>query len=86
VLPAEAERLVKVYPNPAQHVLNIALQNFHNLPNSIQIVNTQGQVVMQQNVVSDEMQVDVAALPQGLYVMQVMEHGEVKIYRRFMRE
>lgn len=57
---------VKLYPNPAQSTLNvIATEDI----TSIQIINLQGQNLMQQNTASNK--IDISKLPKGLYVIKV---------------
>ncbi len=64
-----------VYPNPADKVVNI---HFDALPNQalILIKNTLGQTLMSRTIASNttiQQQIDVAALPRGLYFIEVVE-------------
>lgn len=66
-----AESAIRLYPNPAAHVLNISCPGFARL----QIVNMLGQVVYIQEA-SGDAQIDVSDLEKGVYFVRVVgAHG-----------
>jgi hypothetical protein len=62
---------IKVYPNPAQTLLNIASADKEDL--AWTLLNTTGQIVAN----GTERQVDVADLPRGLYILRLSQKGNV---------
>jgi len=71
--------LLSIYPNPASTFLNI---NAHLPINQITITSLLGQTVYTQNYNANEVQVDVSALPSGVYFVKVND-SEV---RKFVKE
>ena len=57
-----------VYPNPTNGVLFVETQNFASLQNqTYRINNLMGQTVMAGQITSDNQQINVSSLPQGMY-------------------
>lgn len=65
-----------LYPNPAQDLVNVHLNGKTSIE-SINIIDPQGRIVKSyDNIDAKQHQVDVSAMPVGLYFVQVMhEHG-----------
>ncbi len=64
---------VKVYPNPAKHIINLDLSAIGHLQNAeVKFFNTMGQQVLETVVNGKEAQINVEHLPVGVYT------GEVK--------
>ena len=65
---------VSVYPNPTSGMVNIKAESMQQLT----IVNMTGQVVMTQNVDSDEVMLDLSAFDNGMYLVSIMtENGNI---------
>jgi hypothetical protein len=75
---------MQLFPNPAQSVLNIAVQStFEN--NSVEIYNAIGQVVYTQLNISDRtVSVDINSLPKGLYIVRYTDNNGI-VNRNFIK-
>lgn len=71
---------VKVFPNPANSVLNVTTGN----ANTLEIVNFIGQVVYTQPVNADQVQINVSDLSSGVYFVRLK--GETTITKKFIKE
>jgi N-acetylneuraminic acid mutarotase len=61
---------LRIYPNPAASHLNIALNEFsENM--SISLLNLSGQIVLTQQLNSNNQQLDLAELTDGMYIIEV---------------
>lgn len=78
---------ISLYPNPAQDWLQLELSASMvaalSSPIHISLYNMQGQLVMEQ-ILSDNHQINVKALKQGIYLMQV-RMGEEVFYERVVK-
>ena len=71
-IPEMATNKFYAYPNPASHMLNITGSNTMQLIQSIQILSLEGRLLMQQKPVNESApQVDISALPQGMYLCKI---------------
>lgn len=69
---------IKLYPNPVNDQLNfISSENI----NSISILNLTGQEVLQSKMNSASGQVNVSALPKGIYILKIFSTGVVKTFK-----
>jgi hypothetical protein len=60
------------YPNPASHVLNISGSNTMLSVGQIEILSLEGRLLMQQKPANESApQVDISALPQGIYLCKI---------------
>jgi len=76
---AGEENRVRFYPNPANEVLNIEMDNFQNQTGNIQIINMLGQVVKQipiENAYSDRLQIPVNSLENGMHTLVINVEGK----------
>lgn len=64
---------VMIYPNPVKDKLNVVAEQM----NSLTVVNMTGQVVVSQDVNSDEIVLDVTSLNAGLYVLNISTESGV---------
>ena len=61
-----------VYPNPTNGILVVETQNFASLPDqTYRITNLMGQTLLIGQITADNQQIDVSALPQGMYFITV---------------
>lgn len=69
---------LKLYPNPAKDVLNIAIAN-GNLPDSFVIYNNLGQVITQAKVSSEnDLKVNTSSFSAGIYMIRVSKDNDSK--------
>ena len=61
-----------VYPNPTNGVLVVETQNFASLPTqTYRITNIMGQTLMSGQITAEAQQINVSALPQGMYFISI---------------
>ena len=61
-----------VYPNPTNGVLFVETRRATSLPaETYHITNLMGQTVLSGNIIAENQQIDVSALPQGMYFITV---------------
>ncbi len=65
-LPADVE--VTIFPNPAKSTLTVTC---NKRIGSLEITNMPGQVVYTNNYTTDQVTVDLAALPKGVYILRI---------------
>jgi len=70
-IPEMATNKFYAYPNPASHMLNITGSNAMQRVENIQILSLEGRLLLQQKLVNDAPQVDISALPQGMYLCKI---------------
>lgn len=71
-------RNIKLYPNPATDVLNVF--SLHQL-SSYKIFNSLGQLVIQQNVSTQNLKLDLAAYTSGIYFIQLNSDENQKSFK-----
>ncbi|MEL6534695.1 MAG: T9SS type A sorting domain-containing protein, partial [Bacteroidota bacterium] len=63
----------KVYPNPAQHTVQVALpESLAHSPYRVQLINAQGKVCLEHSGNGVSGQLDVSSLTSGMYLLQVI--------------
>ncbi len=72
----------EIYPNPASHTIFIKSNSLEKIK-TISIFNTLGQRVIKNN--SNENQIDISALENGIYILKVELNGETVI-RKIIKE
>ena len=66
--PSTCSGAVTVYPNPTDGVLFVETQNFTSLPDqTYRISNIMGQTLLTGQITAETQQIDVTALPEGMY-------------------
>ena len=68
------EAAVQVYPNPSTGLLNIT--GVEGSAQRVQLVNLQGQLLLNKQLEKGQTQLDVSTLPKGLYLIKVGQHSE----------
>jgi len=68
----------KVFPNPVENILNV---KFHQVIKSIQIFNVVGQQVFDHDYHESELQIDLAYLSSGTYLIKVLTADSNKTFR-----
>lgn len=70
---------IKLYPNPASDVLNIAVSDSSKTPDSYTIYNSLGQVIKQATTVSEgNLKVDTSNYATGIYMIRFTKGNETK--------
>lgn len=69
--PEMATNKFYAYPNPANHILNISGSNTIQRVDNIQILSLEGRLLLQHKPANDALQVDISALPQGMYLCKI---------------
>ncbi|MCI5055656.1 MAG: T9SS type A sorting domain-containing protein [Flavobacteriales bacterium] len=72
-------RKMDIYPNPAEDYLNIGAKEIEI--SRISIFSSIGQLILSKDIVNDDLQVSVAGLPKGSYVLSI-ESNDNNIYNR----
>lgn len=76
---------IQVFPNPAHNFLNISLDGSSLASFAIRIYNTNGQEVLISNSNNgNTIQLDVSELPNGIYMIEILQNGEVG-YEKFVK-
>ncbi len=66
-----------IYPNPANTMLNVELENELIGDAFMQITDFTGKIVVQQNLTSTLTGIDLTELPSGIYILTVFENGNM---------
>ena len=74
---------VNMYPNPAKDILHIDFGMLSNA--SLQILNLQGQVMLSKQLSGQTKELDISALPAGLYFVQ-LESEQHRFCRKLIKE
>ena len=70
--------LIKVFPNPASHELNVVVP--YTLDDSyIEIYNLTGQLVIKQSIDSQKSTIDCSKLDSGVYIYKIIDKGNSEI-------
>ncbi len=78
--PEEAMKGIKIYPNPASTAIHIDLTESSSQIERLRIVSMHGQVIKQYR--SDDRRIDISALNEGVYVLQIELASGVQINER----
>lgn len=68
---------LNVFPNPTQGTLNV----WSERGNTLNVFNIQGQILLQQPMVSTSEVLDLSAFPKGLYLIQIANQTQSKVLR-----
>jgi hypothetical protein len=80
----QTEFEIKVYPNPANSVLNIDFSNDYNIQNTIiEILDINGRTILKSKPVSVSTQIDIKELNPGLYIVKI-QNDKSLITRRII--
>ena len=71
-----------VYPNPVKEILHISKAELGQSIDAIAIIALDGRLFLEQNQINTNFpQVDVAALPQGMYLCKITSGGKTQILK-----
>jgi trimeric autotransporter adhesin len=78
------EAQVRVYPNPARDNIYVDL-NAGLTNTSIEVLDSYGKLVARENVNGATNSVELSTLPPGVYLLRLMQHGQVLYVSKFMK-
>ncbi len=67
---------INVFPNPFKDTLNINVEGLSK-PIDLQIMNANGQTILQKNITQNQTQIDVCALPKGNYTLIFNQNNKI---------
>jgi hypothetical protein len=72
-----------LYPNPSQNHFYLRSEAFSEKPVQVQLFSTDGKLLSQQNILpmGNSLRVETAALPPGLYIVNVISEGQLSAQR-----
>jgi hypothetical protein len=71
-----------LYPNPVKDILHFANANQNQTIDAVEIISLDGRLVLQQKQINTNFpQVDVAALPQGMYLCKITSGSKTQILK-----
>lgn len=76
---SEDQVVLKLYPNPASDELNIS--GLTQSPIDVKLLNMQGQIMGAYTALTDEVQLEIKQLANGMYWVEVLSNGQVKRLR-----
>jgi len=77
-----AKAKVILYPNPVKEKLSIRLADHQSSPYRVDILDTLGAMVQQQTIAAQTKELDVAALPAGLYLLVLYQKDQgISVYK-----
>ncbi|MCL1822019.1 MAG: T9SS type A sorting domain-containing protein [Prolixibacteraceae bacterium] len=76
--------MFKVFPNPANNILNVQLEKHTN--GTFTLFDMNGKVVLSQVVSGDFAQINISSLSAGNYVLWLVENGQVSAEVKIVKE
>lgn len=80
------EMQIDIFPNPTSTILNLSFQAQNQSIESIKIINTLGQEVMNKTLKSTKVEIDVSALKTGVYFVEVINKNGEKSSAKFVKK
>ena len=81
--PVATENNFYLYPNPSIHWLNIANVIQTQTPNLIEIISTEGKLLMHIFPTSPDSQIDISSLSQGIYLCKITSNSKLQTLKFF---
>ncbi len=81
--PVPTENKFYLYPNPSNQRLNIANLIQNQTPNLIEIISIEGKLLMHLYPTSADSQIDISALPQGIYLCKITNNNQIQTLKFF---
>jgi len=73
--------MVKVYPNPAQNVVNVQFTDFTNQSVSIEIMDISGKQLQRVISNTENTSIDISSLARGVYFLRIATEGKLQTYK-----
>ncbi len=81
------DELVSVYPNPANEILNVKLEMINGEEKHIRVINSLGQVLIEQRSLDDNLKFEIGNFQKGIYFISLYNAGGQLIYtKKFIKE
>ncbi len=71
--------LVRIYPNPFAHTLNVQAKKDMRKPLKAQLYNITGKLVMEKTAYTNTFSIDVSSLPAGIYTFKLYNMYDVEM-------
>jgi len=84
--PISEEISINIYPNPSGNILKIDFVNRAMQESKFIITNSKGKQVMKGFIGNDSSQIDIRALPNGVYILTIFEHEKVIPSLKFIKD
>ncbi len=82
-VPGLSDETIKVYPNPASHVINLDLGKIN--VGLIKIIDPKGSVVLLKDFYSNKLKIDISGLSDGIYLINIIS-GNINKKIIFLKE
>lgn len=80
-----SEEQVLLYPNPAQDFINIIVEAEKYVPNSLEVIDIQGNRLMKKDALNlSQSQIDISELMPGYYTIKLKSEGKVDIIKKLI--
>jgi len=80
------ENALQLYPNPTRDILYVRLENDNSSFVTYTLLDLQGRKFMQSAVDSRELELQLAPLPQGVYLLQLETKSGQRLHRRVVKQ
>lgn len=78
---------IYLYPNPTSNILNIAVENKLNTPDTYSVINSLGQIIKSKKIESeDDFHINVSNLAQGIYFLKFSKNKSETTTVRFIKK
>jgi len=77
--PRVVNNLVRIYPNPFAHTLNVQAKKDMRKPLKAQLYNITGKLVMEKTAYTNTFSIDVSSLPAGIYTFKLYNMYDVEM-------
>ncbi|MCW3086256.1 MAG: hypothetical protein JWP12_3622 [Bacteroidetes bacterium] len=76
--PASADNKLTVYPNPANDVVTVQIENvLLNRSATLSLYNTTGQLISETRISKEKTEIDLSSLPKGIYFIRLQDEHNV---------
>jgi hypothetical protein len=75
------EGTFKFYPNPINDILNIDVDILNGNNSKLQILNSLGQIVIEEKIIDPKSQINLSQLPSGIYTLKVFIENNYKTFK-----
>jgi hypothetical protein len=77
---------INIYPNPVDDFLNIDFKEINNNVITIQLVNTLGQVLIEEKTKNESVTLNLTNIVNGIYFIKVMENEKVLAFKKIVKQ
>ncbi|MCS6824923.1 MAG: T9SS type A sorting domain-containing protein [Cytophagaceae bacterium] len=62
---------INIYPNPAKENVTITLPNVNSDYSTLQVLNLQGNILIEKEATTGDVMLDISVLPKGIYILRI---------------